>query len=157
MYPCMLRQFSIHCEHRINYRLFAPQQGRFLPRLGPASAGPFSCQSLRAKMGQKFNRFYVLAMHWSKELAYTITPKSGPMRRMATLLDANRAISEDLPPGFSKRHQWFSAGMLLVRASITGSDPDILRATEAMLKAIDSEDWMSRGASTQVLLRSPPR
>jgi len=29
----------------------------------------------------------ILRMHWTKQLAYTITPKSGPMRRMETLLD----------------------------------------------------------------------
>ena len=43
-------------------------------------------------------------MHWEKRLAYTITPKSGPMRRMETLLDANRALSTDLPRG-SLRHR----------------------------------------------------
>jgi hypothetical protein len=96
-------------------------------------------------------------MHWTEQLAYTITPKSGPMRGMETLLDANRAISDDLPKGFSKRRRWFSAGMLLVRASITGSAADIQTATDALLKAVESEGWMSRGVSTPVLLRSPTR
>ena len=96
-------------------------------------------------------------MLWSKQLAFTITPKSGPMRSMETLLDANRAISEDLPKGSSKRHQWFSAGTLLVRASITGSTADIQKATDALVKALDSEGWMSRGVSTPVLLRSSSR
>ena len=36
------------------------------------------------------------AMHWEKRLAYTINPKSGPMRSMETLLDANRGLSRDL-------------------------------------------------------------
>jgi hypothetical protein len=91
-------------------------------------------------------------MHWTEQLAYTITPKSGPLRGMETLLDANRAISEDLPRGFSKRHHWFSAGMLLVRASITGSGADIQKATDAVLMALENEGWMSRGTSTPVLL-----
>ena len=95
-------------------------------------------------------------MHWTEQLAYTITPKSGPMRRMETLLDANRAISEDIPREVRKHHQWFSAGTLLVRASITGSAADIQKATDAVLKAVESEGWMSRGASTSVLQRSPP-
>ena len=31
-------------------------------------------------------------MFWNKELTYWITPKSGPMRGMATLIDANHAL-----------------------------------------------------------------
>jgi hypothetical protein len=85
-----------------------------------------------------------LAMDWTKELAYTITPKSGPMRSMETLLDANRSISEDLPGGVRKRHQWLNAGLLLVRASETGVDADIQRATDALLNAVEREGWMSR-------------
>ena len=96
-------------------------------------------------------------MHWTKELAYRITPKSGPMRSMETLLDANRAISEDLPKGFLKRHQWFSAGALLVRASATGSDADIRKATEAVLKAVEREGWMDRDATTAILVSSSTR
>ena len=44
----------------------------------------------------------VLVMHWTKELTYTITPKSGPLRRMETLLDANRALSAESTKGFSE-------------------------------------------------------
>ena len=96
-------------------------------------------------------------MYWNEKLAYTITPKSGPMRGMETLLDANRAISEDLPRGYTKRHHWFSAGMLLVRASYTGSAADIQKATDAVVNALEREGWMSRGASTTVLLGSEPK
>ena len=95
-------------------------------------------------------------MYWNEQLAYKITPKSGPMRGMETLLDANRAISEDLPRGYTKRHHWFSAGMLLVRASYTGSATDIQKATDAVVNALEREGWMSRGASTTVLLGSEP-
>ena len=88
-------------------------------------------------------------MHWTKQLSYTITPKSGPMRSMETLLDANRAISEDIPKAFVKRHHWFAAGSLLVRASATGVDADIQRATEAVLNAVEREGWMSRAIRTK--------
>jgi hypothetical protein len=96
-------------------------------------------------------------MHWSKQLTYTITPKSGPMRGMETLLDANRAISEDLPRGFLKRYHWLAAGKLLVHASETGRDADIKRATNEMLNAVQREGWMNRGLSTPVLLNSETR
>jgi hypothetical protein len=88
-------------------------------------------------------------MHWSKQLAYTITPKSGPMRSMETLLDANRAISEDLPRGFLKRYHWLAAGKLLEHASETGRDADIKSAADEMLNAVQREGWMNRGLSTR--------
>ena len=93
-------------------------------------------------------------MHWTKQLVYPITPKSGPMRGMETLIDANRAISEDLPKSFLKRHHWFSAETLLVRASVTGVDGDIKRATDELLKAVEREGWMSRDVSTSSLRRA---
>jgi hypothetical protein len=91
-------------------------------------------------------------MNWTKELAYTITPKSGPMRKMETLLDANRGISEDIPKGSLKRHPWFSAGSLLLRASATENDADIRRATDAVLNAVEREGWMNRDTTTTVLV-----
>ena len=95
--------------------------------------------------------------HWSKQLTYTITPKSGPMRGMETLIDANRAISEDLPTGFLKRYHWLAAGKLLVHAAETGRNADIKRATDELLNAVQREGWMNRGLSTPVLLRSSTR
>ena len=86
----------------------------------------------------------ILALNWSKQLAYTITPKSGPMRRMETLLDANWALTSDLPTGFRKRDHWLAAGKLLVHASETGSERDVKKATDELVKAIESEGWMSR-------------
>src|SRR5258708_6620681 len=85
-------------------------------------------------------------MHWTKELAYTIAPKSGPMRKMETLLDANRALTNDLPVGSRKRPHWLAAGMLLVHASETGAETDIRRATDELVKALEYESWMSRPA-----------
>ena len=87
---------------------------------------------------------HILAINWSKQLSYTITPKSGPMRRMETLLDANRALTDDLPKGFLKRDHWLAAGKQLVHASETGAERDIQKATDELFKAIESEGWMSR-------------
>jgi len=83
-------------------------------------------------------------MYWNRALTYWITPKSGPIRSMETLLDANHALSRDLPRTFLKRPHWLGAGGLLVRAAETGRDKDIRRATDGLVKAIEIEGWMSR-------------
>ena len=85
-----------------------------------------------------------LSMNWNKELTYWITPKSGPIRSLETLLDANHAVSQDLPRTFLKRPHWLAAGAFLVQAAETGSDKDIQRATDGLLRAIELEGWMSR-------------
>jgi len=36
-------------------------------------------------------------MDWQKPLVGMITPKSGPLSRMVTLIDANRALVGELP------------------------------------------------------------
>jgi hypothetical protein len=83
-------------------------------------------------------------MHWQKGLAYTITPKSGPMRRMETLLDANRAFVQDLPRALFKKPYWLRVGKLLVLAAETGRPADIRKATESLLEVIDRHGWMER-------------
>jgi len=85
-----------------------------------------------------------LAMHWQKRLAYTITPKSGPMRSMETLLDANHALSKDLPSGYLRRRNWLEIGKILVESAETGANPIIREATEKLLAAIEAEGWMTR-------------
>jgi hypothetical protein len=85
-------------------------------------------------------------MHWKKELAYVITPRSGPVRAMATLLDANRAIIEDLPHGWIKRPHWRQAGWRLIEAADSGVRTDISDASELVLDALNREGWMSRNA-----------
>ncbi len=35
--------------------------------------------------------------HWDQPLTYLITPKSGPLPQMSSLLDANRALTGNLP------------------------------------------------------------
>ena len=89
-----------------------------------------------------------VSMYWNKELTYWITPKSGPIRSMETLLDANHALSQDLPRTFLKRPHWLLAGALLVLAAETGSAQDIQGATDGLLSAIELEGWMSRVHST---------
>jgi hypothetical protein len=89
-------------------------------------------------------------MHWTKQLSYKITPKSGPMRSMDTLLDANHALLNDLPKGFLKRDHWLAAGKLLVEASETGNESDVQKATDELLKAVESEGWMTRAPRPEV-------
>ena len=90
-------------------------------------------------------------MHWEKELAYPITPKSGPMRRMETLLDANRSLTQDLPRGYLRRPNWLKVGQKLVDAAETGSGPIIREATEILVAAIEAEGWMTRQPKPQSL------
>jgi hypothetical protein len=73
-----------------------------------------------------------LRMHWTKQLAYTITPKSGPMRRMETLLDANRALSNDLPRE-------------LFKPAFPGSRTDFPNARSDSYIGVSSLCWIERG------------
>jgi hypothetical protein len=95
-------------------------------------------------------------MYWNKELTYWITPKSGPIRSMETLLDANHALSQDLPWLFLKRPHWLLAGALLVLAAETGSAQDIQCATDGLLRAIELEGWMTRDPAAARERESPP-
>lgn len=83
-------------------------------------------------------------MHWLRRLAFRITPKRGPLRSMETLLDANRALTNDLPAGYLRRRKWLETGKTLVEAAESGSDPIIREATEKLLAAIEEEGWMER-------------
>jgi len=83
-------------------------------------------------------------MFWNKELTYWITPKSGPMRGMATLIDVNHALSRDLPSGYLKRVHWVDVANLLVQAAESGRDEDVRIATDELLRAVEQEGWMDR-------------
>lgn len=83
-------------------------------------------------------------MNWQIELAYLITPKSGPMRPMATLVDANRAILDDVPTHARRQEHWIQAKRAVLAAAETGSAQDVQAATDALLNAVMSEGWMSR-------------
>jgi hypothetical protein len=82
-------------------------------------------------------------LFWTKALSYEITPKSGPMRRLATLEDVRSAMIEDLPRGSTKTPHWLRAGMALVAASESGKPVDIRAATDALADALDVEGWMT--------------
>jgi hypothetical protein len=64
------------------------------------------------------------------------------MRRMETLLDANRAFVQDLPRALFKQPNWLRVGKLLVLAAETGHPMDIREATDELLELIDQHGWM---------------
>jgi hypothetical protein len=66
------------------------------------------------------------------------------MRSMETLIDANHALSKDLPLAYLRRRHWLEAGNHLVEAATTGEDADIDLATEKLFFAIEHEGWMER-------------
>ncbi|MFD2183141.1 hypothetical protein [Rhodoplanes azumiensis] len=83
-------------------------------------------------------------MSWNTELAYFVTPKSGPMRPMRTLVDVNRALLDDLPFVSRLRPHWAAVARLLLIASDTGSTIDVRLATDALVRALETEGWMTR-------------
>ena len=88
---------------------------------------------------------------WDTRLTFVITPKSGPLRKMVRLRDAQQALIGDLPPGFLRRAHWLKAGKALVTAAETGKPKDIEWAFESIVAALDEEGWLPQGAS-----RVPP-
>ncbi len=88
---------------------------------------------------------------WDTLLTFVITPKSGPLRKLVTLHDAQQALIADLPPGYLKRVQWLRAGKALATAAETGKSKDIEGAFEAIVAALDEEGWLPQGVS-----RAPP-
>jgi hypothetical protein len=83
-------------------------------------------------------------MNWNAELAYDVTPKSGPMRTMRTLRDANYALLDDLTVQCRYRRHWFAVGRLLMAAAHSGSRLDVMLATDALVMALEVEGWMTR-------------
>jgi hypothetical protein len=79
---------------------------------------------------------------WNAQLAYRITPKSGPMRKMDTLLDVNHAVTQDAPIGWLRRPRWAAVARLLLAAAERGEAADIRAVTEALLAAVIDEGWM---------------
>src|SRR4051794_26699442 len=51
-----------------------------------------------------------ISLDWERRLAFRITPKSGPLATMETLLDANRALTNDFPPGYLRKRKWLEPG-----------------------------------------------
>jgi hypothetical protein len=77
------------------------------------------------------------------ELAYFITPKSGPMRPLQTLRDASSALLDDISSTCRRQPHWLHAGRLVLVASETGALDDVHAATDALLDALITEGWMS--------------
>ena len=90
---------------------------------------------------------------WDTRLTFVITPKSGPLRKMVRLRDAQQALIADLPSGFLRRAHWLKAGKALVTAAETGKPKDIEWAFESIVAALDEEGWLPQGVSRV----SPPR
>jgi len=88
---------------------------------------------------------------WDTRLTFVITPKSGPLRQMVRLCDAQQALIADLPSGFLRRAHWLKAGKALVTAAETGKPKDIEWAFESIVAALDEEGWLPQGVS-----RVPP-
>jgi hypothetical protein len=90
---------------------------------------------------------------WDTLLTFVITPKSGPLRKMVRLRDAQQALIADLPPGFLRRAHWLKAGKALVTAAETGKPKDIEWVFESIVAALDEEGWLPQGASCVPLPR----
>ena len=93
---------------------------------------------------------------WDTRLTFVITPKSGPLRKMVRLRDAQQALIADLPSGFLRRAHWLTAGKALVTAAETGKPKDIEWVFESIVAALDKEGWLPQGASRVPLPRSGP-
>lgn len=83
-------------------------------------------------------------MGWNTELAYFVTPKSGPLRPMRTVAEVARTLVDDLPHGCRRQAHWLSVRRLLLIAAETGSTIDVRLATDSLLRALETEGWMTR-------------
>jgi hypothetical protein len=92
-------------------------------------------------------------MFWRCDLAYPITPKSGPLPGISTLLDASRAMTRDLPKGYLKRTHWREAGWAVMRAVESGEAEHIKAATERLVHALGHEGWLERARSDVAVAR----
>jgi hypothetical protein len=85
-----------------------------------------------------------LQTYWTEDLAYTISPRSGPLRQMVTLRDVSQALQSDLPRGMLRQPDWLEVGMLVVRASESGAQSDVRIATDQLVDLIEKQGWMDR-------------
>lgn len=82
-------------------------------------------------------------MSWNAELAYFVTPKSGPMRAMRTLRDVNYALLDDLTPQNRYQRHWFIVGRMLLAATSSKTRLGVMRVTDALVTALEIEGWMT--------------
>jgi hypothetical protein len=86
-----------------------------------------------------------MPMDFTRPLAFTITPKRGPVSQLETLRDASHALTIYLPLELRRRPHWLRAGRAVLNAvrAEAPSEPLILDATEALVDALETEGWMS--------------
>jgi hypothetical protein len=68
---------------------------------------------------------------------------SGPLRPSRTLGEAQRNLSERLPQAVGVRVAWIEAAALLAAAAASGRHDDIRDATDQMMRALQSEGWLT--------------
>ena len=92
-------------------------------------------------------------MDYKRPLAYPIWPKSGLLPPMDTLRGASMGITNYLPREFLRRPHWLAAGnaVLLAARAEPPSAQLIEEATEALVAALEAEDWMSHPRRLQSL------
>jgi hypothetical protein len=85
-------------------------------------------------------------VNYRRELSFPITPKSGPLPPLVTLMDGSRAITAFLPRDLMRQSHWLRAGWAVRNAASAQDDQDelIRAATESLVQAIEAEGWMSR-------------
>jgi hypothetical protein len=65
------------------------------------------------------------------------------MRAMRNLRDVNQALLDDLPTRSRYQRHWFIVGRRVVSAAETSSRLDLMRATDALVAALEAEGWMT--------------
>jgi hypothetical protein len=85
-----------------------------------------------------------LETYWNENLAYTISPRSGPLRQLQTLRDVSDALQADLPKAMLRRPDWIEVGILVVQASESGAPRDVRVATDHLVDLIERHGWMDR-------------
>lgn len=90
----------------------------------------------------------IVSDYWQEQLYSPIVPKSGPMRKIITLLDAAQALRHDLPPDYLKRDYWLRAGQAVVKAAYSGDYADMLDAYALLVSALDREGWLTAPPKT---------
>ena len=86
--------------------------------------------------------------YWDGSFNYLITPKSGPLPQMASLVDAREALLHKLPKEHFGRAHWLRAAKGLTIAAETALSRDIEIAFECIVAALDEEGWMTRSSSS---------
>lgn len=79
--------------------------------------------------------------NWLVPLSRPIAPTSGPLREMHNLLDARRAIEEDLPIYLHDTIRWGVVRRALILAAKLNTLDQVERASRLLATAIKNEGW----------------